>query len=206
MNADVGLDLNPGLPPRHQAPPQPRREREEPTLEVINFVLTLTSAFISVPSGTVSLTNCGTVPALVSTGGTGFGGDAGCADEYGCVLGALAATFLSNTMNADPLTARHIHKLGLADSFLGLVMRDVKGVKIPGTTFAPTLEPSGKLIMALPNVLTAISLMKAGARVIAAADHFPTLLSVFCAPGYIIPDSRCLLNKMAIIVGTGWTS
>ena len=42
----------------------------------------------------------------------------------------------------------------LAESFLGLVTRDVKGVEIPATPSTLTLEPSGELIMALPNVLT----------------------------------------------------
>ena len=60
--------------------------------------------------------------------------------------------------------------------------------------------------MALSNVLTEMLLMEARARLIAAADHFPTLLLVFYAPACIMPDSRCLLNEMAVIVGAGWTS
>ena len=36
-------------------------------MEFIDSVLTLTSAVISVPSGTASLTDCGIIPALVST-------------------------------------------------------------------------------------------------------------------------------------------
>ena len=58
-------------------------------------------------------------------------------------------------------------------------------------------------MVALPNVLAALSLTEAGAKAVSKADPFPALLSVFCSLRYITPASRCLLNEMAAIVGTG---
>jgi uncharacterized membrane protein len=49
-------------------------------------------------------------------------------DSYGGVLAALVATFLSDVMNSDPQVVHHVHKSGLATSFLSLVM----GKSIPG--------------------------------------------------------------------------
>jgi len=67
----------------------------------------------------------------------------------------------------------------------------------------PILEPSPELIMALPNVIMALSLTEAGAKVVAEANPFPAMMSVFCNPKYVMPNSRCLLNEMAAILGTG---
>ena len=57
--------------------------------------------------------------------------------------------------------------------------------------------------MALPNVLTEMLLMEAGARAVAAEESFPALRLVFFTPAYVMLDSRCLLNKVVVIVGTG---
>lgn len=58
-------------------------------------------------------------------------------------------------------------------------------------------------MVALPNVLAALSLTEAGAKAVSKADPFPALLSVFCSLRYITPASRCLLNEAAAIVGAG---
>ncbi len=49
----------------------------------------------------------------------------------------------------------------------------------------------------------ALSLTEAGEAAIAEADPFPALLSIFCSPTYAMPNSRCLLNEMAAMIGTG---
>jgi hypothetical protein len=64
---NIGLDLGLAFLRATKPPPLPLKEREERALEFIDSVLTLTSAVISVPSGTASLTDCGIIPALVST-------------------------------------------------------------------------------------------------------------------------------------------
>ena len=64
---DLGMELGVAFLKATKPPALPRHEREERALEFIDAVLTLTSAVISVPSGTASLTDCGIIPALVST-------------------------------------------------------------------------------------------------------------------------------------------
>ena len=64
---ELGLELGLAFLKATKAPPLPLKEREERALEFIDSVLTLTSAVISVPSGTASLTDCGIIPALVSS-------------------------------------------------------------------------------------------------------------------------------------------
>ena len=64
---DLGQELGMIFLQSTKAPELPRKEREERALEFIDSVLTLTSAVVSVPSGTTALTDCGIIPALVST-------------------------------------------------------------------------------------------------------------------------------------------
>ena len=65
----------------------------------------------------------------------------------------------------------------------------------------PILKPSAELIMALPNVIVALSLTEASAKAVAEANPCPALLSIFCSPKYVMPNSRCHLNEMAAIIG-----
>ena len=127
-------------------------------------------------------------------------------DSYGGVMAALTATLLSDVMNADPQVVHHVHKSGLATSFLGMLM-DNKNNKIEGSnTFdwqIPKLPQSSELIMAVPNVIAALSLTEDGAKKVKELNPFPDLLAIFCSPSYAMPKSRCLLNDMAAIVGTG---
>ena len=118
-------------------------------------------------------------------------------NSYGGVLAALVATFLSDVMNSDPQVVHYVHKSGLAKSFLSLLMdntnkegvNEEEGDKEP----VPILKPSAELIMALPNVIMALSLTEAGAKAVAEANPFPSILSIFCSPSYVMPNSRCLL-------------
>lgn len=362
---DIGLELGLAFLAATKPPPLPQSEREERALEFIDSVLTLTSAVISVPSGTASLTDCGIIPALVSTvaldgqmarralqreeAGEGAAPSPFCAsadggesysdsllkfisaqaiqilegaivthnsalsafhelkgvdilvqrlnvevervkrqaeresapepssaprrklqaarrvllfsavncltvvfhqhesgatppgqgrapsggaqlrkpelhdvlleimdntDSYGGVLSALVATFLNDVMNSDPQVVHHVHKSGLAKSFLAILMGSEGGgrreelasedASVAGTRGVEhVVPPTAELIMALPNVLTALALTEAGAKAIAEANPFPALMSIFVSPRYVMPNSRCLLNEMAAIVGTG---
>lgn len=49
----------------------------------------------------------------------------------------------------------------------------------------------------------ALSLTEAGEAAVAEANPFPALMSIFCSPQYAMPNSRCLLNEMASMIGTG---
>ncbi|EJK76587.1 hypothetical protein THAOC_01644 [Thalassiosira oceanica] len=64
---DVGLELGLAFLRATRPRSPPRGEAEELALEFVDSILTLTSAVISVPTGTASLTDCGLIPALVST-------------------------------------------------------------------------------------------------------------------------------------------
>ena len=119
-------------------------------------------------------------------------------DSYGGVLAALVATFLSDVMNSDPQVVHFVHSSGLAKSFLSLLATNESNGQNE-----PLLAPSAELIMAIPNVIMALSLTEAGAKAVAEANPFPALLSIFCCPKYVMPNSRCLLNEMAAIIGTG---
>lgn len=119
-------------------------------------------------------------------------------DSYGGVLAALVATFLSDVMNSDPQVVHFVHSSGLAKSFLSLLAtKEIKGQN------EPLLVKSAELIMAIPNVIMALSLTEAGAKAVAEANPFSSLLSIFCCSKYVMPNSRCLLNEMAAIIGTG---
>ena len=104
-------------------------------------------------------------------------------NSYGGVLAALVATFLSDVMNSDPQVVHYVHKSGLATSFLSLLMDNTnkeggseeEGDKEP----VPILKPSAELIMALPNVIMALSLTEAGAKAVAEANPFPSMLQSF---------------------------
>jgi hypothetical protein len=129
-------------------------------------------------------------------------------ESYGGVMAALVATLLSDVMNSDPQSVHYVHSSGLAKSFLSLILGKENEMKsILGDDVEkwgePILEPSGELIMAVPNVVSALCLTEAGARVVAEANPFPTILSVLCSPKYAMPNSRCLLSEMAAIIGSG---
>ena len=129
-------------------------------------------------------------------------------ESYGGVLAALVATLLSDVMNSDPQSVHYVHSSGLAKSFLSLILgKENEMTSILGEDVEkwgePIMEPSGELIMAVPNVVSALCLTEVGARVVAEANPFPTILSVLCSPKYVMPNSRCLLSEMAAIIGSG---
>mmetsp|Transcript_3628 Transcript_3628/g.8298 ORF Transcript_3628/g.8298 Transcript_3628/m.8298 type:complete len:4344 (+) Transcript_3628:221-13252(+) len=117
------------------------------------------------------------------------------AEIYGGSLVSLIATLLSDVMNSDPHVVRHIHKSGLAKSFIEMLVETRDGV--------PILPAVPELIMAVPNVLSALALTEDSAQAVKDANPFPALLRIFHHPKYAMPQSRCLLNEMTAIVGTG---
>ena len=128
--------------------------------------------------------------------------------SYGGVMAALVATLLSDIMNSDPQSVHFVHSSGLAKSFLSLLLgkeNEMRTILCEDVSKwgEPILEPSGELIMAIPNVISALCLTESGVRAVVAADPFPTLLSILCSPKYAMPQSRCLLSEMSAIIGSG---
>jgi E3 ubiquitin-protein ligase HUWE1 len=123
--------------------------------------------------------------------------------SYGGHVASLTATLLSDVMNSDPHVVSYIHESGIAKSFLSMVVgRRVKAGDSTDT-YEPVLPPVPELVMAVPNVLSALSLTEDGAKVIYEINPFPSLMRIFYHPNYAMPKSRCLLNEITGIIGTG---
>jgi hypothetical protein len=102
---------------------------------------------------------------------------------YGGFLASLCATLLWDVMNADPLVVHHAHDSGLAASFLLMI----KGTptQVDSTLVVEShMPPSSELIMALPNVLSALARIEEGAKIVKEANPFPSKFSIFCSPQY----------------------
>lgn len=126
--------------------------------------------------------------------------------SYGGVMAALTATLLSDVMNADPQVVHHVHMSGLGKCFLQMIMNpteDSHGDEYCEEWVEPCIPDSTEFIMAIPNVLSALALTEDGAKRIREANPFPSLLSIFCSRKYGMPHTRCLLNEMGGIIGTG---
>eukprot|EP00980_Cylindrotheca_fusiformis_P007262 scaffold1525_cov142-Cylindrotheca_fusiformis.AAC.62 len=115
--------------------------------------------------------------------------------SYGGNLVSLIATLLSDVMNSDPHVVRHVHDKGLAKSFIKMLVDTKDG--------EPVLPAVPELIMAVPNVISALALTEDGANAVKEANPFPAILRIFYHSKYAMPQSRCLLNEMTAIVGTG---
>lgn len=116
-------------------------------------------------------------------------------DKYGGHLISLIATLLADVMNSDPHVVRHVHESGLAKAFLGYFPVSLEE--------EPIIPPIPELIMTIPSVIAALALTEDGANVVKSANPFPALVKIFAHPKYAMPQSRCLLNEMAAVVGTG---
>ncbi|KAG7352855.1 HECT-domain ubiquitin-transferase [Nitzschia inconspicua] len=116
-------------------------------------------------------------------------------EVYGGHLASLVSTLLSDVMNSDPHVVHYVHESGLAKSFLSILADTSSG--------EPISPPVPEFIMTIPNVLAALALTEAGAKVVKEANPFPGVLKLFHHPKYAMPRSRCLLNDMTSIVGSG---
>ena len=116
-------------------------------------------------------------------------------EAYGGHLVSLIATLMSDVMNSDPHVVHHVHKRGLAESFMNMLLG--------GTAENPALPAVPELIMAIPNVLAALALTEDGATAVKEANPFPALLRLLYHPKYSMPNSRCMLIEMTAILGTG---
>ena len=135
---------------------------------------------------------------------------------YGGHLASLVASLLSDVLNHDPHMVHYVHEVGIAQSFFDMIV-----VAAPKTGQEekegddnvssspllppppPSLPPVPELIMSIPNVLAALALTEDGAKAVKLANPFPALCSIFYHPQYAMPASKCLLNELTAIVGTG---
>jgi len=146
-----------------------------------------TSSSVATPSGTAEIQKPELTEALIEILNN--------VDVYGGHLASLISTLLSDVMNSDPHVVRYVHESGLARSFLKML--DI------GPTDEPAPPPVPELVMSIPTVLAALALTELGAKKLKENDPFPGLLKLFHHPKYAMPNSRCLLNEMTSIVGTG---
>jgi E3 ubiquitin-protein ligase HUWE1 len=117
-------------------------------------------------------------------------------EVFGGNLVALVSAMLTEILNSDPHCVNHVHKSGLADAFINMIMRTTESGD-------PSIPAVSELIMAIPNVLAAFSLTEDGAKAVKSKNPFPALLRVLYHPAYAMPRSRCLLNEMTAVIGTG---
>mmetsp|Transcript_9044 Transcript_9044/g.11092 ORF Transcript_9044/g.11092 Transcript_9044/m.11092 type:complete len:4662 (-) Transcript_9044:66-14051(-) len=200
---DDSMDVDNVTAPRKHSQPRPLRAARRVLLFSIVNCLTVVfhqqeTPTASAPSGAAQLRKPELTAALTDILEN--------VDSYGGVLAALTATLLSDVMNGDPQIVHHVHSSGLANSFLKMLMGENHSNKNDDSLDewrTPTLPAASELIMALPNVISALSLTEEGAKVIREVNPFPSLLSLFYSPQYAMPRSRCLLNEMTAIVGTG---
>lgn len=122
--------------------------------------------------------------------------------SFGGHLASLVSTLLSDVMNSDPHVVHFVHKSGIADSFLSMVIGHKTLGQGGAVILEPLLPPVPELIMAIPNVISALALTEDGAAIVAERNPFPSLLRLFYHPAYAMPRSRCLLNEMTAIIGT----
>lgn len=123
---------------------------------------------------------------------------------YGGVLGSLISTLLTDVMNSDPQVVHYVHESGIAAAFFKMVKGDVdETTPLLSRSSNPNLPPAAELIMCVSNVISALALTEKGATEVKNANPFPALLNIFSSPKYVMPTSRCLLNEMGAIVGTG---
>jgi hypothetical protein len=129
---------------------------------------------------------------------------------YGGVLGALAITLLSDVMNSDPRVVHYVYDCGLADTFY----KTLKGSQYntEPSVFVPVksktwneadIPTSSELLMSIPNVIIALALTEDGRKRMLRVNPIPELLSVLCSPRFSMPNSRCMLNDMASLIGSG---
>jgi len=128
--------------------------------------------------------------------------------SYGGVLCALATTLISDIMNSDPKIVHYVYECGLADT----IFRMLKGKSYGNHGFLditsdiwhePNIPASSELIMSLPNLIIALALTDDGRKKILEVNPIPELLSLLCTPKFSMPHSRCMLNEMASLIGTG---
>lgn len=146
-----------------------------------------TSSSVTAPSGAAELRKPELTKALIEIMEN--------IEAYGGHLASLIATLLSDVMNSDPHVVKHVHDSGLAESFLSMLNDERDG--------EPILPAVPELVMAIPNVLSALALTEHGAKAVKDVNPFPKMLRLFYHPKYAMPKSRCLLNEMTAIVGTG---
>jgi hypothetical protein len=135
--------------------------------------------------------------------------------SYGGVLGALATTILSDIMNSDPKIVHYVYECGLADTFFRMIKGsqfekwDEKSkpngiMNVQGEQWhEPDIPPSAELIMSLPNIIIALSLTEEGRKRVLHVNPIPELMSLMCTSKFSMPYTRCMLNDMASIIGSG---
>ena len=134
---------------------------------------------------------------------------------YGGVLGAVATTLLSDIMNSDPKVVHYVYESGLADAFFRMIKGaqyvvlkdDSKSNGILDVRadiwHEPNIPVTAELIMSLPNVIIALALTEDGRKRLLQVNPIPELLSLMCTSRFSMPHTRCMLNDMSSLIGSG---
>ncbi|RHY47231.1 hypothetical protein DYB38_002462 [Aphanomyces astaci] len=121
-------------------------------------------------------------------------------DVYGTIVFSQAATLVADIINNDPTCVNHVHATGLADAFLESTCRwDLHAVT---RASSPILPPCPELMMALPNVVSALCMTSTYIDKVAAFEPLAYLLDMFTLPTYV-SDIDYLQGDVASIVATG---
>lgn len=130
-------------------------------------------------------------------------------NSFGGVLGALAVTLVTDTINTDPKVTHYILESGIAESFFFIMKGEECSANKKYDILDVTQETwheanvpcSSELIMALPNLISALCLTEDGRKRVTDVNPFPDMLGIMASPRFVMPNSRCLLNEMASMIG-----
>lgn len=120
-------------------------------------------------------------------------------ESFGGHLASLISTLLSEIMNNEALVVYYVHQSGIAQAFLKMI----QGKRLSDGSCLPIIPPVPELVMAIPSVISGLSLTEEGRKAVQEANPFPSFLLLFHHSNYAMPKSRCLLNEMTTVVGTG---
>ena len=122
---------------------------------------------------------------------------------YHGTLASLAITFLGDAMNSDPRVVHYVFQSGLADTFMLMIKsKSVVLAEQYGSWYEPNIPPSQELIVAIPNVITALALTEEGRNKIANVfNPFPDILAILCTPQFAMPISRCMASDVPVMIG-----
>lgn len=122
---------------------------------------------------------------------------------YCGTLASLAITFLGDVMNSDPRVVHYVFQSGLADAFMLMIKsKSVVLAEQYGSWYEPNIPPSQELIVAIPNVITALALTEEGRNKIANVfNPFPDILAILCSPQFAMPISRCMASDVPAMIG-----
>ncbi|CAK4122100.1 unnamed protein product [Aphanomyces euteiches] len=117
-------------------------------------------------------------------------------DTFGPLIYSQAATLMADVISNDPTCVNHVHSTGLAKAFLDTICRwDL-------ASSDKALPPGPELIIAIPNVISALCLTSTYIEKVTKYEPLTYLMDMFAMPAYV-EDIDFLQRDVASIVGSG---